>query len=142
MAGCDLDTTLGNLRLGFQVIDVEWRYVYVNPAAAAHARRRVAELIGRTMMEMYPGIEHTALFERLCRSMDQRAYQVFDNLFTFRDGDSRWFDIRVEPVPEGICVYSLDIHNRKLAEVALQTEVAALRARAGLGERVRNISIR
>jgi hypothetical protein len=44
------------LRVGFQVIGFDWRYVYVNPAAAAHGRRTVAQLSGRTMMECYPGI--------------------------------------------------------------------------------------
>jgi PAS domain S-box-containing protein len=105
--------TLAALRLGFQVIDFNWRYVYINPAAAAHGRRKVGELTGRTMMEMYPGIEQTEMFRRLKRCMEHRTTDVLDNQFTFPDGSRRWFEVRIEPVPEGICVYSLDIEHRR-----------------------------
>lgn len=50
--------------------------------------------------------------------MTQRSSESFDNLFTFPDGQSRWFDLRIEPTEEGICIYSLDIHERKLRELA------------------------
>lgn len=53
------------LREGLQVIDREWRYVYLNAAASAHGRRPREELLGRTMMECYPGIETTELFESM-----------------------------------------------------------------------------
>ena len=113
------------LRVGFQVIGFDWRYVYVNPAAAAHGRRTVAQLSGRTMMECYPGIEGTPMFAVLKRCMDDRSADLFDNLFTFPDGQSRWFEVRVEPVPEGICVYSLDIHERKQWQLELEARAAS-----------------
>jgi PAS domain S-box-containing protein len=108
--------TLDELREGFQVIDFEWRYLYVNPVAARHGRYTARQLVGRTMMEAYPGIEHTPLFAAMRRSMDERITQVFENQFTFADETTRWFEIRVQPVPEGICVYSKDIERRKAAE--------------------------
>ena len=113
-------STLDSLRVGFQVINFDWRYVYVNPAAAAHGPRTVEELFGRTMMESYRGIESTPMFAVLKRCMDERTSDIFDNLFTFPDGERRWFEVRVEPVPEGICVYSFDIHERKLWQLELE----------------------
>jgi PAS domain-containing protein len=115
---CDLGRTIDRLRMGFQVIDFSWRYVYVNPAAAAQGRHSVADLIGRTIMETYPGIDQTPLFDGLQRCMTQRSSESFDNLFTFPDGEHRWFDLRIEPTEEGICIYSFDIHERKLRELA------------------------
>ena len=108
---------LDSLRVGFQVIGFDWRYLYLNPAAAAHGRQRASDLIGRTMMEVYPGIEETPIFELLASAMVERTSHTVDNLFTFPDGESRWFDLRIEPTPEGICVYSADIHDRKLREL-------------------------
>src|SRR2546423_2029386 len=43
-----------HLPVGFQVVDFDWRYVYVNPAAAAHARRPVGDLEGKSMLDCYP----------------------------------------------------------------------------------------
>ena len=112
-----LRRALDSLREGFQIIGPDWKYIYVNPAAARHGRRPPHELVGRTMEEAYPGITTTPLFERLHRCMHDRTNEVFENRFTFPDGTSRWFEIRVQPVPEGICIYSADIEARKEAEL-------------------------
>lgn len=108
---------LAGVRLGFQVIGWDWRYIYLNPAAAAHGQRTPDELVGRTMLEAYPGIEKTEMFARLRACMTTRTSDAFENLFACPDGSERWFDIRVEPTDEGICVYSLDIDERKRREV-------------------------
>jgi PAS domain-containing protein len=118
--------TMGQIRVGFQIIGFDWRYVFVNAAAASHGRRTVAELQGRTMMELYPGVEQTDMFATLRRCMEERVADEFDNLFVFPDGRSRWFEIRVDPVPEGICVYSIDIHARKLWQFEVENRAAAL----------------
>jgi two-component system nitrogen regulation sensor histidine kinase GlnL len=120
--------TLDNLLEGFQIIGADWTYLYVNPAAARHGQRTPRELVGRTMPEAYPGIEQTETFRMLRRCMTDREPASFETLFTFPDGSSRWFEVRVEPVPEGLCVHSVDIHARKTAEIALreQESVATL----------------
>ncbi len=101
------------LREGFQIIGPDWTYVYVNPAAARHGRRPAEELIGKSMAEAYPGIEHTPLFAVLRRCMEDRRPQLLENQFTFPDGTARWFELRIQPVPAGICIYSTDVDDRK-----------------------------
>lgn len=101
------------LQEGFQIIGFDWTYLYLNPAAARHGRRPARELIGRSIKEEYPGIESTPLFAVLRRCMDTRVTEVVENRFTFPDGTTRWFELRVQPVPEGICIYSSDIEQRK-----------------------------
>jgi len=98
---------------GFQIIDSDWKYVYVNPAAARHGRRDARDLTGKAMAEAYPGIDHTPLFAVLRKCMDERTSHVLENQFTFPDGSTRWFELRIQPVPVGICIYSSDIEARK-----------------------------
>jgi PAS domain-containing protein len=98
---------------GFQIIGPDWRYVYVNPAAARHGRRDASELIGKPMIEAYPGIEGTPLFDVMQECMEQRVSRVLENHFTFPDGSKQWFELRIRPVPAGICIYSADIEHRK-----------------------------
>ena len=105
------------LQEGFQIIGYDWHYVYVNPAAARHGRRSAEELIGHSIFEEYPGIDQTQMFQRLRHSMETRVPQVFESEFTFPDGSTRWFELRVQPAPEGICVYSSDIDQRKRREL-------------------------
>ena len=48
---------------GVQVIDPDFNYLYVNNTVALHGKKTVEELTGKTMMEMYPGIENTEVFK-------------------------------------------------------------------------------
>lgn len=104
---------LDSLTEGFQIIDPDWRYVYVNPAAARHGRREASALIGKPMVDAYPGIDRTPLFDVMRRCMEQRTSEVIENEFTFPDGTTQWFELRIRPVPAGICIYSADIEHRK-----------------------------
>ena len=112
--------TLDSLLQGFQIIGFDWSYVYVNPAAARHGQRTVAELVGKKMWEAYPGIEHSPLFVELKRVMVERVASSLENRFTFADGTPRWFELHIEPVPDGICVHSVDVEDRKVAQASLE----------------------
>jgi PAS domain-containing protein len=108
------------LQEGFQIIGFDWTYIYLNPAAARHGRRAARELVGRPITEEYPGIETMPVFTALKRCMEHRIPQILENEFIFPDGSRRWFELRVQPVPEGICVYSTDIEHRKRKQLDLR----------------------
>lgn len=104
---------------GCQIIDRDWRYVYVNNSVAAQGKKSKQELLGHTMMQAYPGIDSTPLFYHLRNCMVNRVSTRIENEFTFPDGTTGWFELRIEPVPEGILVFSVDITNSKTAEAEL-----------------------
>jgi len=101
---------------GCMLIDFDWRYLYVNEAAAKHGMKRSEELVGRRMQEMYPGVENSNVFARYRECMEQRVPQRFDEEYIFPAGARRWYEFSVTPVPEGIFVMSLDITERRQAE--------------------------
>ena len=72
------------------------------------------------MMECYPGIEQTELFIVLRRVMEAGAPQRLRNEFSYPSGLRRWFDLVVDPVPDGVCILSLDVTGRRTAEIELQ----------------------
>jgi PAS domain S-box-containing protein len=112
--------TLDSMIEGCQIIDFDWRYVYVNPSAARQGQSTCEFLVGKTMMEAYPGIEHSKLFSILERCMSGRKEERLENEFTMRDGSKGWFDLRVQPSPEGLFILSSDISDRKRAEQLLR----------------------
>lgn len=92
---------------GMQIISPDWRYLYVNDAAARHGRRTRDELYGKKMADCYPGIEATHMFRVLDRCMRERSSAVMANEFDFPDGTKKRFDLRIKPCAEGIIVLSL-----------------------------------
>lgn len=109
--------TLDNLIEGFQLIGYDWRYIYVNKAVIEQSKfTHKEELLGRTMMESYPGIDETELFGVLKRCMRKRNSELMSNQFNFPDGSIGWFELRIHPVPEGLFILSMDITERIKAE--------------------------
>ena len=104
-----LRLAIDHLREGVQVIASDWRYLYVNDTAARHGRSSAEALIGQRVQDCYPGIEDTELFKALSRVMTSGEPEKFRNEFRYPTGERRWFDLRVEQVPAGICVLSIDI---------------------------------
>lgn len=114
----ELASILDALLEGVQVLSQDYRYLHVNAAAARHGRLTKEALLGRTMQSCYPGIEHTPFFATLRQCMQDRTSCVLENEFRFPDGSRGWFELRIEPVPQGLCVLSIDITAKKQAEEA------------------------
>jgi PAS domain S-box-containing protein len=114
-----LQISLDYMIEGCQIIDYDWRYVYVNEAVAKQGRKTKEELLGYTMMQVYPGIEKTEMFNHLRNCMTNRVPHQMDNEFTFSDGSRGWFELHMEPVPEGILILSMDITKNKAIEAEL-----------------------
>ena len=112
-------TTLDNMIEACQIISFDWRYLWVNDTAAMQNRLKKENLLGKNMMEVYPGIEQTHLFEIMKECMDQRKTSAFENKFTFPNGEQAWFQVTIQPSAEGIFILSIDITERKKVEEAL-----------------------
>ena len=119
---------LDDIQEGCQLIGFDWTYLYLNEAAAIHNRRPNSELLGQKMTDMWPGIEGTAVFAMLRRSMAERVSLKQEIEFNFADGSSVWFEVQSQPVPQGIFVNSIDIAERKHAEDALRLSNSLLEA--------------
>jgi PAS domain S-box-containing protein len=120
--------TLDGLLEGCQIIGPNWRYIYINQAAARHGHQTPDRLIDRTMMEAYPGIENTELFSVLRRCMEERTARQMENRFEYPDGSIGWFELSIQPVPDGLFILSMDITGYKLSELQTQKQLARINA--------------
>lgn len=108
--------TMENILEGCQIIGFDYKYLFLNKAALSHSRKSKEELIGKTMMECYPGIETTEMFRTLKRCMEERKPDTMENIFKYPNGHERIFYLRFEPVPEGLFILSEDLTEKRKAE--------------------------
>lgn len=108
-----VEPILDHLLEGCQVIGFDYRYLYLNDIAASQGRRSKEQLLGRTMMECYPGIDQSPMFARLQRCLTARSHERMENEFTFPDGTRLVFELKLFPVAEGACILSLDVTERR-----------------------------
>jgi PAS domain S-box-containing protein len=112
--------TLEGMMEGCQIIAPDWRYLFVNDTATVQFQHSKAEMLGHTLMECFPGMENTELFQHLKRCMDDHIPQDMDHYFTLADGTQAWYQLSIVPAPDGIFMLSMDVTQRKQAEEALR----------------------
>lgn len=116
----ELASVVDTMREGIQVLDREFRYVYLNRAALAHARKAADEILGRTMHDCYPGIEATELFTMLSGCMQHQHEGSMRNEFVYPDGSKRTFELRMRPCDVGVVVMSADVTDEQKLEAQLR----------------------
>ncbi|MDR3689275.1 MAG: PAS domain S-box protein [Fimbriimonas sp.] len=111
---------LDNMLESAQILSFEWRYLYLNDAAARNGKQVKEEMLGKTVMERFPGIERSEMFRSLAECMSERKSVIRDFEFIYPEGETAWFTFSIQPVPEGLFILALDITDRKHGEQAMQ----------------------
>ncbi|MBU1056153.1 MAG: PAS domain S-box protein [Proteobacteria bacterium] len=109
-------SVLDSMMEGCEIVGFDWRYLYVNEETVRQCRRTKDELLGHTIMDVFPGIKDTKAFAVMKKCMDAGSSVSMENEFTYPDGDKAWFYMSIQPVPEGIFMLSMDITGKKQAE--------------------------
>ena len=109
-------STLDNMLEGCQILGFDWCYIYLNDSADRHNRRPKEELLGKKYTDMWPGIESTEVYRIIKNCMDNRVTHHMENEFEFPDGSKGWFELSIQPIPEGVFILSYDISERKKSE--------------------------
>ena len=122
--------TLENMLEGVQIIGFDWKYIYMNRQAEIQNRLPNVELLGKTYMEIWPGIEKTEVFRSIEKVLRERIPCQMENEFVYPNGKVGWFDLSIQPVPEGVFILSIDVTERRLAEESLRASEHEFRSLA------------
>lgn len=110
---------IDNMLEGVQILGFDWKYLYLNKTAIKHSKLSEDELIGHTLIEKFPSVIDTDLYHVLKKCFEERVVQHLENRFVYPDLSVAWFELSIQPVPEGVFVLSVDITQRKIAEEKL-----------------------
>jgi PAS domain S-box-containing protein len=112
-----IDSVLNGVADTHILFDLNWRYLYVNKAAKRAIGRPLAQILGRTLWELYPDIVGSELERQYHRAMKERVPVTFDFHYVPLD---TWWENRFYPAPEGLSVFATNITERKRAEERLR----------------------
>jgi len=99
---------------------VDFRWEYLNEAAARMLGRPVSELVGRRVAEVLPGGWDTAdLFEAYTAVVQEKQPREL-TVHMASGGTERWFHVIASPSQDAVAVWFADITERKRNEQALQ----------------------
>ena len=113
----DRKQILESITDGFEALDRDCRFVYVNQAAAELAKGAQADLIGGNIWDLIPEWRGTVV--------EQKFHEVLENCiparFEYQSKDLRWLEFHVHPAKDGgLTVYFSDITGRKVVEQRLR----------------------
>ncbi|MBS2027631.1 MAG: response regulator [Deltaproteobacteria bacterium] len=105
-------SALDSVQEGVQILSSEWRYLFVNTAVCRQANLRREDFLGRTMLEVFPQLARTEFLQAVGTCMTERTARKVTNEFTRSDGTKTWFELHIEPCPEGVVIFSVDVSER------------------------------
>ena len=108
-----LSSTLETISDAFVRLDRDWRLVYLNAAAERMTGRVRGEVLGMVFWEAFPLAVGSELERRYRQAMEERHPLAFE---AYGPTVQRWVDVRVQPVDDGLVIYSRDITARRQAE--------------------------
>mgnify|MGYP005811528483 CR=1 FL=1 len=100
------DMILESITDGVYVVDRDWRFRYINPAAEVLVGRTAEDLLGKVLWDEFPQEVDQPLYEVFHRAMRERTVEYISN-----DSPTlkRQFDIVVSPSEAGLSVFFRDM---------------------------------
>jgi PAS domain S-box-containing protein len=102
---------------GFNAFDREWRYTYVNSAAAKMVGKTPTELLGKNIWELWPQAWDSPFGAAYRRAVAENVTLRVEAFYP--EPLNLWFDVRCYPSTEGLSLFFSDITERKRIEEKL-----------------------
>src|ERR671932_561645 len=107
-------TILENITDAFVAFDRDWRYTYVNRAAAKILHKTPEEVLGKHVWnEVFPELVGGIAYRELHRAVTEQVPVSWEE---FGEPVQCWLEANAYPSAEGVAVYFRDITDRKQAE--------------------------
>ncbi|MEG4279246.1 PAS domain S-box protein [Microcoleus sp. MON1_C1] len=107
-------TILESITDAFVAFDRDWRYTYVNRAAAKILHKTPEELVGKHVWnEVFPELVGGIADRELHRAVMEQVPVSWEE---FGEPVQRWLEANAYPSAEGVAVYFRDVTDRKLAD--------------------------
>ncbi len=108
-----LASVLESITDGFFALDGRGRFTYVNRRAGEILGRAPADLLGRGVVEIFPGLPPSELYAQAMIALREGTATHVESYFAPLE---RWFECHFYPSGEALSVYFRDVSARKRAD--------------------------
>ncbi|RUR83002.1 hypothetical protein PCC6912_23760 [Chlorogloeopsis fritschii PCC 6912] len=118
----DLETVLEYTTDAITALDREWKYTHINHSAELLLRRKEADLLGRSIWEVFPEVVNTTAEAQLRYASENGVSVKFEQFLPSLYG---WHEVRAVPRENGMILFSRDISDRvrALRDEAVRAEI-------------------
>jgi PAS domain S-box-containing protein len=106
---------------GVFVVDHQWRQVLVNRTGELFTGLPREKTLGEKITDVFPQLRDTKFLPALKEVMDGRKARTVKDRFVFDDGREGWYEVRVQPVADGLLCISTDITERIISGQEIRT---------------------
>jgi PAS domain S-box-containing protein len=111
-----LTATLEHMSDAFFTLDHAWNITYANEEMSRAVKRSQAEMVGRSIWEVFPGVENSPFHACYQRAIDTRARATVVEYYAPLD---QWFEVHAHPTEDGVAVHFQDITQKRHDEARL-----------------------
>ncbi|WP_339103377.1 PAS domain-containing protein [Haloterrigena salinisoli] len=119
----ELEESLERVSDAFYALDSEWRFTYVNDQAGTLLGVDPETVVGRSILELFPGLRETPFETAALEAMDTQEPTSVEHHY---EPTERWYDVRLYPSPSGLSVYFQDVTERVERERELRERTEQL----------------
>ena len=109
---------LESISEGFIILDRDWRLVFLNLAAEEFIRQSRAELVGRSLWEIFPEASQRRFGVEYRRAVAENVPVHFEEFYPGHL--NAWYEVRAYPSAQGLSIFFRDITERRRTEDALR----------------------
>ena len=110
---------------GLTTLDKEWRYTYMNEQGAGMVGRRPADLVGKSLWELFPEAEENQFGREYRLAVETGKPRHFDAYYP--EPLNVWLECHCYPTELGLSVYFRNVSEQKVTEQALRLSESRFR---------------
>ncbi|MDB5133819.1 MAG: cph1 4 [Mucilaginibacter sp.] len=120
-----IENILESITDGFVAIDRDTRYTYGNKRIEEIFGVPVSAILGKTLLEVYPGATETETYKSIKKALQEKIYVCNDDYYA---PYNLWLENRIYPSGSGVSMFIRDITERKNEELqkSLLSEISLI----------------
>ncbi|TGL22076.1 PAS domain-containing protein [Leptospira levettii] len=111
---------MDDLSFGVQVISHELRYLYLNKVLLREINMQEDQLLNEHMSKVFPGIENSDIFKAIEKTITTKIPEKVTNEFTLPNGNTTYYELDLQPIPQGAIIFSKDITDSSKSKIFLE----------------------